>query len=560
MKRGTGTNDAARLPQVVSPGAGGESARARLTTAGRGLAVLLFLAVATVLSVAPFFPTRVTPTGAPTGYFSAERALKHLSVIAQEPHPSGSPAQARVRDYLVQQLTAIGLKPELQRTQGLENVVARLSGSNPSGAIVLLAHYDSVNQGPGAADNGSAVCVLLETMRALQASPGLGNDVIALFDDSEEYGPFRGTWAFVNEHPWMADVRMAIGMDTAVAGPISTDSTGPDNGVLVQAMARAFPGGVWMSATGSAMYDNYPFLASGIQTLELEDNYPFHEQHSASDVSAIVGPASMQQLGDQALALVRELGNIDLNRIRGEHETYFSVPALGLVHYPQSWSLPLALAAVALTALLLVLSLRKGLVSWRGLLIGLGVILGAVVISAVLIGVLATVVPGLAGWRTAEWPQWPETIPPSGGIVFSTFGVLVAALTAVIYWLSRRRVSRTEFAIAGLLPILILAVLLSAAKPAMAFVAAWPALLGALVWTVAALIGRTRRKWMNDAAALLAALPVIALILPLLLESIMGDGYKNLALQAAIWALALVVILPAVDGLFPLSRMRTEAS
>jgi acetylornithine deacetylase/succinyl-diaminopimelate desuccinylase-like protein len=195
---------------------------------------------------------------------------------------------------------------------GRENVVARLNGTQPgSEAILLQAHYDS-SRGPGAADNGTGVSALLEIMRALASGPQPLHDVIAFFDDGEELpDAFTGTKVFINKHPWMDDVRVAIGMDTAVRGPISPDDTGTNNGWLVDVMARAYTGGAWTSLSGGGGYDSQPFRSAGVRVLELEDNYPFHEMHTKDDVPAIVNPGSVQQLGEQALA-VRELANIDL--------------------------------------------------------------------------------------------------------------------------------------------------------------------------------------------------------------------------------------------------------
>jgi hypothetical protein len=45
---------------------------------------------------------------------SAARALTHLKVIAREPHPDGSFSDARVQDYLVEQLKQQGLEPQVQ--------------------------------------------------------------------------------------------------------------------------------------------------------------------------------------------------------------------------------------------------------------------------------------------------------------------------------------------------------------------------------------------------------------------------------------------------------------
>ena len=50
------------------------------------------------------------PASAPPSEFSAERAMAHVEQIAQRPHPVGSADHARVRDYLVGALGALGLK------------------------------------------------------------------------------------------------------------------------------------------------------------------------------------------------------------------------------------------------------------------------------------------------------------------------------------------------------------------------------------------------------------------------------------------------------------------
>jgi putative aminopeptidase FrvX len=172
----------------------------------------------------------------------------------------------------------MGLEVEVQQTRGLENVVARLRGSDPTGAIVILSHYDTVSYSPGAGDNGSAVSALVEVSRALAAGPAPRNDIIILFDDGEEYPDnFAGTRAFVREHPWMEDVRVAISIDTAVAGPISTNEVGPNNGWLVDVLAEAYTGGAWTSFSGGGEYNSTPFRDAGYLVLALEDNYPFKE-------------------------------------------------------------------------------------------------------------------------------------------------------------------------------------------------------------------------------------------------------------------------------------------
>lgn len=512
------------------------------------LKVLMLFLVA-IPSLLPLFPRRVAPADAPADLFSGERAMVQLPIIARQPHPAGSPAQALVRDYLVQQLSEIGLEVEVQRAPGVENVVARLQGIDPTGAVVVLAHYDSVGAGPGAADNGSGVAALLEIMRALAAGPALRNNVIALFDDSEELpDPYRGTKAFVREHPWMADVRVAISLDTAIRGPIVTNETGPRNGWLVRALARAYTGGDWTTLSGGGGYDYTPFREAGIQGLVLEDNYPFKEKHTAQDLPAIVSTASVQQMGEQTLAIVRELGGLDLSSPWGEHETYFSVPVLGFVHYPQAWTVPLAAGAGGLLIFVLAVALRRGIATWRGLLLALLAILATAALAAVGINALWTSVPDLMGWETFRWPDWPEVIPPHGDLVAAAFGLLVVGVALGGYVLGRRRSSRADWSLAGLVLFLVPAMALAVSLPRAAYVPVWSVLIGSLGWTTVVLANHTRREAAVDVATMLAAAPLVVLLLPLLPAVVMSDGMKSLAILAAVEELLLAVVLPAVDS------------
>ena len=183
--------------------------------ADTGIALLLFLIItgAVLYAAVPADLPRPVPATAPLTVFSSGRALQHIEAIAQKPHPTGSPANAAVRDYLVRELAALGLRPEVQKVTAAryasgelvagtpENVVARLKGTATGKAFMLAAHYDSVPTGPGASDDGAGVAAMLETARALKAGPPLKHDVIFLFTDGEEAG-LLGARAFVDSHPW----------------------------------------------------------------------------------------------------------------------------------------------------------------------------------------------------------------------------------------------------------------------------------------------------------------------------------------------------------------------
>ena len=523
---------------------------------GRVALVLLLLLLVSVIAIVPLFPKSVTPTSAPPEVFSADRALAQLPTIAAEPHPNGSAAQARVRDYLVQQLTALGLETQVQRTVAssprrattteVENVVARLRGTQSTNAVLVFAHYDSVPAGPGAADNGTGVVTLLETMRALVAGPKPQNDVIALFDDAEEMG-FIGSQAFVTQHAWMSDVRVVLCLDTAVRGPISINQTGPNNGWLVDVLAQSFTGGAWTSVAGGGIYDYEPFRQAGIQGLDLEDDYAFYEQHTALDRPEIVSPPSVQQFGDQTLSITRALGTVDLSDPWGEDQSFTAIPFVGLAHYPKSWELPLVVLTAVLFLVAAAVALRRGLATWTGAGVGLAAVVGSLCVAALGVGWLWSRTPGWLGWNTTAWAFWPEVVPPGGEYVCIGFGLLVLVLVMGVYLVARGMTGRINFALAALTCGVVLSLALYVAEPRIEIVALWPTLIGSAAWCGAVIFGGRRAGWPIELAMVLAAAAGCFMMLPGFVEGLMGDGLSTVASLAASWAYLLALVLPAAD-------------
>jgi acetylornithine deacetylase/succinyl-diaminopimelate desuccinylase-like protein len=204
----------------------------------RAVIALLLIALCVVFAVRVSRPPVAVAASASGTAFSAERAMKHVLAIARRPHPIGSAEHDRVRDYLISQLSILGLDPQVQHATGVgtrypeagivQNILARIPGSQNGGrALLLVAHYDSVEAGPGAADDGAGTAAILETIRALRGGAPFVHDVIVLFTDGEEPG-LLGAAAFVREHPWAKDAAMVLNFEArGTSGRSLMFETGP---------------------------------------------------------------------------------------------------------------------------------------------------------------------------------------------------------------------------------------------------------------------------------------------------------------------------------------------
>jgi hypothetical protein len=322
-------------------------------------------------------PPSPLPASASASVFSSARAMHYLKAIAQQPHPIGNAENAKVRDYLVAELKALGLEPNVQTELAINNrrqkiiagvvhnVIVRISGINASKALLLAAHYDSTHTGPGAADNGASVAAILETLRALKNLPSLQNDLICIFTDAEEAG-LLGAEAFVAQHPWAKDIGLAFNFEyRGNQGPLLMFETTEGNGKLIEGLANVpHPFG------NSLMYEVYKRLPNdtdlsvfkrvgiaGMNFAAIEGHTSYHTQ---LDRPELIQEASLQHEGETMLSLVQYFGNTDLTKLKSPDKVYFDVPGLGMVNYPASWVKPLCSVLIVLFGVLLILSMRCG--------------------------------------------------------------------------------------------------------------------------------------------------------------------------------------------------------
>jgi hypothetical protein len=414
----------------------------------------------------------------PEAEFSAERAAKHIRVIAEQPRPTGSSANAAARNYILAVLKDWGLETETQRDGDLVNVVGRIVGTRSSDAVLLTAHLDSVAEGPGATDDGSGVAVLLETARALVSDGRLRNTVMFLFTDLEEGGTV-GAKAFIADHPWARDVRIVIGFDAGgLSGPGILSATSADNGWLIRQLAQAdssITGSSAINALAESGTDfGHAFKPAGFSGYAF-DLYWDRRIHTLEDNIENVNLSSIQHQGYHALALARHFGNLDqLADPKQPDVVYFSVLRLFTVTYSLTWAIPLAIAVAGIYCGILAFGLRRSILTWGGVGYGILVLLVGLVIAPLPSILLDRSMPGVPFRFIGRALDQP---PQVGVVVLSTL-----VLTGLWYSLSRRlrSTSLPNFTMGALGLLLAGMAGASIVLPALSFAFTWPLLLSLL--------------------------------------------------------------------------------
>ncbi len=487
------------------------------------MAVLLSGIVYASFHLAPL--PQKTPASAPAGQFSSERAIQYVEQIAKEPHPAGTAQNAAVADYLQRQLSLLGVEPQLQEATYVEgrgvylvgtirNVLARLRGTAPGKALLLIAHYDSPSTSPGAADDGAGVAALLETLRALRSGPPLKNDIIFLFTDAEEAGQW-GAKLFWTEHPWAKDTGVAVNFEArGASGPSMLFETGNGEGWLVRRFAKTAPH-PYAASVMPALYKVLPnrtdltvFKQAGLPVMNFAFAETWTSYHTALDRAGSLSLRSLQHHGSHALALARDLGNADLSHPGREGAVYFNVAGSVMIAYSRMWA---GVLTVLLAALFLAVAIRGRVlrqVTGRGLAFGFVALGIAIAVAGLAASGLMILIPKLTGSK--DW-----TVVYHMDLYVLGVAALSACLTTLCYLWFATRTRAENLLLGGLLWFLLLAVITSTFVPGASYLLAWPLLYG-LILAALMQTGTFSRLGPLARAGVLAAaaLPPLMLLVP----------------------------------------------
>ncbi|MFJ6208653.1 M28 family peptidase [Lysinibacillus sp. NPDC092081] len=339
--------------------------------------------------------------------FSSERALDYLKDVAKEPHPMGSPANKRVRDYIVKQFQNLDIPVEIQSKPvkdirdgkyaakisagTVENIIAKIPGtSGDDNAILLTAHYDSVTEAPGASDDGYGVVTIMETARALKQMPAPRNTIYFVLTDGEEQG-LLGASAFKDRTDVLNKVGVMLNFEARgnTGVPILFETSSNDL-KLVQLYKETVLYPVAYSFA-SEMYRRMPNDTDFTElkvTKKLGYNFAnmngLEAYHAEIDRVENSDEGTIRHFGSYVFPLVKKFMMMDAKEFQAIEESksdaiYFPLMKKTLVVYSEKVVIPLMIVLLVLTAVIFFFSFKKRVTQIKGLAFSLLAMMGSLV-------------------------------------------------------------------------------------------------------------------------------------------------------------------------------------
>ena len=523
----------------------------------RGPLVFVLLAAIAWLSTLSHFTPKPASAQAPQSEFSSARAMAHLPEVARAARPTGSPEHTRVREYLLQQFRDLGHVPEVQTATAMRfslaatvrNILVRIPGTEPeSPAVLVTAHYDSRGIAVGTADDGAGVVAILEAVRALGSGPLLRNDLIVLISDAEELG-LLGAQAFADEHPWLADVALVLGIEMrGGGGPSMMFETGADNGWIMEAFSNAAPR-PWANSISREVYqrmgnstDFAVFREEGKQGLNFASVAKPNVYHQTYDTVESLSEATVQHIGSQVLAMIRHLGNADLTKVDAPDVIFFTLPLIGLVVYGAVWNWIIG-ALVGVGWVLALVMLRKQGPAIKSVLMG-------VVVALIFLGAVFLLSYLLVSLRFDAHPEARALLAGyfhREGWYVLAIASLAMTLAALLFRLFSRWFSASGLILGALAVPVVLAGVLTFTVPFGAMNLQWPTLgacIGALVLFRTTDQGRLASwRWLLIP---LAAVPVLLMLVPFIEAFWLALSLRLAAVVGTLVGIAALLLLPSL--------------
>ncbi|SRR6266567_3642009 len=298
------------------------------------------------MSTVAFAPPQTADDAPPpdkTGGFDGKRVFAHVAKqVSFGPHPSGSPAIAKLQDYIQSELSSYGCKPEADDFHAdtpigripMKNIVAKIPGEKP-GVIVLATHYDTARSARdpstgevhpmptfvGADDGGSSTGVMLELARLLCAKRGPYAVWITFFDGEEAMHDWSDTDSRYGSREMAA--RLSISGDLKkIKAFLLADIVGGHNArfqretsstptlvdLIWNTAAKLGYSTIFVNASAGAQDDHDSFLKRGVPSVDVIGDFLNNGYwHTPQDTLDKISAKSLAIVGHVFLESVKQL-------------------------------------------------------------------------------------------------------------------------------------------------------------------------------------------------------------------------------------------------------------
>ncbi len=211
------------------------------------------------------------------------------------------PGNALAAEWLQQEFTRMGYTATVQAfgPKGENILVEKLGMVHPERKVIICAHYDSMPNGlvaPGADDDGSGVCAVMEAARVM-ADQDFENTIVFALWDEEEQGligsGYYASAAFGNDEEIVAVLQMdAIGYDGNGDGLMRIHARPVGNSIAIKDSALVVNSTygldlpILINNPGATYSDHASFWTQGygaILVIEDFENDPNPHYHTPSD-------------------------------------------------------------------------------------------------------------------------------------------------------------------------------------------------------------------------------------------------------------------------------------
>ena len=267
-----------------------------------------------------------------TGGFDGKRAFAQVAKqVGFGPRPSGSPAIAKLQDYIQSELSSYGCKPEADDFHAdtpigripMKNIVAKIPGEKP-GIILLGTHYDTkkLDNFVGADDGGSSTVIALEAARLLCKEKGKYAVWIAFFDGEEAV---NREWHDPDNRygsRQMAARLAASGDLPRIKAFILTDLVGGRNIIFARdtqstkwlvdlvwkTAGKLGYGNIFVSSEQGPADDHVSFLSRNVPSVDIIDlDHTANYWHTPQDAMDKVSAKSLAIVGQVVVESIKEL-------------------------------------------------------------------------------------------------------------------------------------------------------------------------------------------------------------------------------------------------------------